>query len=132
MSQTQLEQNKEAVRRYMEAFNHEDLDTIRRLTSPEMFEKSEQALKWVHATFSDHSLHSQEIIAENDTVVVRILSNGRHTGEFRGVPATGRSWEGNEGVSIFRFANGLIVDLWWLFDVPLHLQKLGITMTLSA
>jgi predicted lipid-binding transport protein (Tim44 family) len=111
MSQTQLEQNKEAVRRYMEAFNHEDLDTIRRLTSPEMFEKSEQALKWVHATFSDHSLHSQEIIAENDTVVVRILSNGRHTGEFRGVTATGRSWEGNEGVSIFRFANGSIVDL---------------------
>jgi predicted ester cyclase len=132
MSQTQLEQNKEAVRRYMEAFNNEDLDTIRRLTSPEMFEKSEQTLNWVQATFSDHSLHSQEMVAENDTVVVRLLSNGRHTGEFMGVPGTGRSWEGNEGVAIFYFANELIVDSWSIFNIPLHLQKLGITMTLSA
>jgi predicted ester cyclase len=132
MTTEHLEANKAAVRAYLAAFDRGDLDTLRTLASPELFDKVQKGLQEMHAMFSDHSLHIQEMIAEGDRVVVRVLSNGRHTGDFMGVLATGRTWKGNEGVGIFRLADGVIVDGWWLFNIPLHLEKLGITMSLSA
>jgi predicted ester cyclase len=132
MTTAQLEANKAAVRAYLTAMNNDDLSTLRTVTSAEMFAKVQAALQEMHAMFSEHSLHIQELIAEDEQVVARVLSNGRHTGDFLGVPVTGRTWEGNEGVGIFRFADGVIVDIWTIFNIPLHLQKLGIRMNLSV
>lgn len=53
--------------------------------------------------------------------MARVLSDGRHTGDFLGAPATGRTREGNEGVAIFRFADGVIVDGWSIFNCALCL-----------
>jgi len=125
------EQHKDKVRQYLAAFDNDDFDALRKLTSADMFKKTKDMVRLTRSMFSDHSLPIQELIAEGDSVMARVLSNGRHTGDFLGVPATGRTWRGNEGVGIFRFADGLIIDLWWIFNIPLHLEKLGISMTLT-
>ena len=130
MTIDKLEQHKASVRQLLAAFEKGDLATIRKLTGPEMFAKVARMLE--NSSFSEHRLEIQELIAEGDCVVARLLTSGRQTGEFMGVPATGRRWEDNEGIGIYRFADGLIIDEWNLFNRPLQLQKLGIAMTLSA
>jgi hypothetical protein len=41
--------------------------------------------------------------------MVRVVMNGRHTGEFQGIPATNRTVSVQQ-VHIFRFAEGKIVE----------------------
>ncbi|MEM7131854.1 MAG: ester cyclase [Chloroflexota bacterium] len=130
MTTDKLEQHKESVRQLLAAFEQDDLETIGQLTSPEVYTQIENSLK--NRAFSEHTLKIQQLIAEGDTVVVRVLSSGRHTGEFLGVPATGRRWKDNDGILIYTFADGLIVNTWMLFNRFLHLEKLGIKVTLSA
>jgi predicted ester cyclase len=88
-------------------------------------------MTWVANTFSDHQVTIQELIAEDNRVMACMHSKGRHTGEFFGVPGTGRHWEDNEGAMIFRFENGLISDIWQVWNIPLHFEKLGLKMTVT-
>ena len=107
MATEMLMKNKEAVRQFYAAFDDDNFDTLRKLTSPEMFKKTQELVQLTRSMFSDHSLHIQELIAEDDSVMARVLSNGRHTGEFMGVPATGRKWEGNYFLHWLRSAEWL-------------------------
>jgi predicted ester cyclase len=132
MSSEKLESQKEAVRQWITAFDNQDLETLQKLVGPEYYQQTLDMLKWVGDTFSEHQLEIQELIAEDNRVMVRIHSKGQHTGEFLGVPGTGRRWEDNQGAAIFRFENGLIVDAWQIWDIPLHIEKLGLKMTVSA
>lgn len=53
----------------------------------------------------------EDQIAEGDRVVTRWTARGRHEGEFRGIPPTGR--QGTiTGITIDRFANGKVVECW--------------------
>jgi predicted ester cyclase len=132
MTNEKLERQKAAVRQWFTAFDSSDLETLQRLTGPEYYEQTLSMLNWVRDTFSEHQLKIQELVAEGNLVMARVHSKGRHTGEFLGVPGTGRQWEGNQGATLFRFENALIVDGWQVWDVPMHLEKLGLKMTVSA
>jgi predicted ester cyclase len=49
-------------------------------------------LRMLHSAFSDQRWEIHQVIGEGDTVVIHCTHHGRHTGEFFGVPATGRTF----------------------------------------
>ena len=132
MTNEKLESQKAAVRQWFTAFDNSDLEILQKLTGQEYYEQTLSMLNWVRDTFSEHQLEIQELIAEDNRVMALVHSKGRHTGEFFGVPGTGRQWEGNQGAAIFRFENDLIVDGWQVWNIPMHLEKLGLKMTVSG
>ncbi len=67
------------------------------------------------AAFSDVTFDIEEMTAEGDRVVTRIRGTSRHTGEFRGVPPSGREVE-LCGVVTSLVRNGRIVEEWRSLD----------------
>jgi steroid delta-isomerase-like uncharacterized protein len=64
----------------------------------------------------------ENLVAEADQVVVRMMFSGVHREAFLGTPATGRrvAWA---GAAFFTFDDGLVSDLWVLGDMyGLHEQ----------
>lgn len=55
------------------------------------------------------------VIAEGDRVVIRVIGQGTHEGEFQGIPPTGRRVIAT-GVGIGRLAHGRIAETWAAYD----------------
>ncbi|MBI5565218.1 MAG: ester cyclase [Chloroflexi bacterium] len=131
------ESNKAAARRFHELFNANQLDPIRDelftaesvIHFPGQPPMNIEAFKQVgimfRAGFPDLNSKVVDQIAEGDKVVTRIVSTGTHTGDFQGIPATGKPIR-VEGIIIERFANGRIVERWDQFDQLGMLQQLGV------
>ncbi len=66
----------------------------------------------------------QDVVAENDLVVVRLLITGTHTGDLLGVPATGNpvSWD---AVDIYRIRDGRISEEWAADDNAALMAQIG-------
>jgi len=73
--------------------------------------------------FSDSCISIEDMIAEADSVVVRWTWNATHTGEFMGIPPTGRQIS-VAGISIHRFADGKFVESWVNYDSMGMMQQL--------
>jgi predicted ester cyclase len=71
------------------------------------------------ASFPDTQTRTDDLIAEGDRVVERWTNWGTHTGaSFMNTPATGKKFNVS-GISIYRIANGKIVEHWGEFDFVL-------------
>jgi len=68
---------------------------------------------------------SQDMVAEGDKVAGRWTATATQTGEFFGIPPTGNqaTWT---GISVYRFADGKIVETWWSKDVAGLMEQLGV------
>jgi predicted ester cyclase len=66
----------------------------------------------------------EDLIAEGDKVVGRITAYGTHEGELLGIPRTGKQIR-MTGMTIWRIANGKIVEHWSEMNVLGLLQQLG-------
>jgi len=77
------------------------------------------------AAFTDGGITLEEIVAEGDMVVVRWRMHGTHTGEYMGVPPTGKVIT-NHGMSMYRIAGGKIVEDWAVMDMLGVMQQLGL------
>lgn len=64
-----------------------------------------------------------DLIAEGDKVVVRWRMLGTHTGDFRGIGATGRDIV-LEGIAIYRVEGGKLVERWVVTDLYGLLEKI--------
>jgi steroid delta-isomerase-like uncharacterized protein len=73
--------------------------------------------------FSDTSIKVEDIVAEGDTVMVRMTWRGTHSGEMLGIPATGKRFEVS-GFALDRFRDGRVVEHIPLFDQPSLLRQL--------
>jgi len=73
--------------------------------------------------FSDSHIAAEDIIAEGDKVVVRWTWRATHTGEFMGIPPTGRQIA-ITGTTIHRFADGKFVESWVSYDSLGMIQQL--------
>ena len=60
-----------------------------------------------------------------DRVTVRWTGTGRHTGDVRGIPPTGKAVR-VDGISVFRTAGGKIVESWEVWDTLSFLQQIGV------
>ena len=76
-------------------------------------------------TFPDIHYTLEEVVAEGEKVVVRWTATGTHQGDLMGIPPTGKPVKA-PGITIFRFANGQIVDGFAVWDALAFLQQLGV------
>jgi predicted ester cyclase len=84
-----------------------------------------------HLPFSEHRIKITDLVAEDDQVAIRVETRGVHSGEWEGVPPTGKR-RTNRGMALARLEGGKIVELEFLFDELGHLKQLGAIITPPA
>jgi steroid delta-isomerase-like uncharacterized protein len=135
--QTQAEANKAIIRRYRQAHNQNDMAALDEIVAADIITHSQlpnvpaglEGGKMVHqgslAAFPDGKTTTDDLIAEGDKVVERFTLAGTHKGDFMGIPATGKQVRVT-GMSIFRIANGKIVEHWGENDAIGLMMQLGV------
>ena len=81
--------------------------------------------------FPDMKISIEREIAEGDYVVQHLRATGTNTGEFNGMPATGKKTEVT-GVVTSKIKDGKVVEAWSLFDNLTLMQQLGVVPTLQS
>lgn len=81
-------------------------------------------LKLFKSAFTNTTIRIEEIVEEGDTLAWRWRYRADHTGDFMGVPATGKQ-VAMSGISIFRFRDGKIVEGWNNMDMIGLMTQLG-------
>ena len=132
-----IDENKQIVRRYQEIYNSNHLDSLDEVVSenlltprimpgiPSGIDGAKAAHQIMLTGFPDYQTVIDDLIAEGDKVVARITMSGTHTGNFMGIPATGKRVEFT-GIYIARIANDKIVEHWGEEDGVSPLAQLGI------
>lgn len=72
-------------------------------------------LNYLHQVFDDFKYQVQEVIVAKEKVVCRALLSGKQTGEFLGIPPTGRRVE-MMTIEIHTVKGGLIAETWHIED----------------
>src|SRR5262245_31907671 len=117
------ETNKRLVRRIPEElYNHWNLDLADELFAldyiehtplPPGFPTGRQAIKTyvtlLRAAFPDFRYTVEDLIAEGERVVVRVTAEGTQSGEFMGLPATGKRARWTE-THICKIVDGKLVE----------------------
>jgi len=84
-----------------------------------------ESMECILAAFPDFSATVEDVIADGDTVAMRVMLRGSHEGEFMGVEPTGREFE--VGNMVFtRLDDGKIAERWVQPDTLGLLRQLGI------
>ena len=132
-----IEENKTIVRRYQEIYNSNELDGLAEVVSDDLLtpnimpaippglEGAKVAHRLMLAGFPDYQTVIEDMLAEGEKVAARIKMTGTNTGEFMGIPATGKRVEFT-GIYIARISNGKIVEHWGEEDSVSLLQQLGV------
>jgi predicted ester cyclase len=76
------------------------------------------------SSFPDGLITLEEIVAEDDLVAARMLETGTQSGEFKGIPPTGRHVRYGS-MTFLRVVDGKITDHWGLLDMPSLLEQIG-------
>ncbi len=130
------EDNKALVRRYQEAHNSNNLAALDDIVAPNLISHSGipglpgglEGGKMVHmmfmSAFPDGHVTIEDLVAEGDKVVERFTFSGTNQGSFMGAPPTGKHITAS-GMSIFRIADGKIVEHWGENDTMGVMQQLG-------
>lgn len=136
------QQNKETVSRFAEEVanngNYEILDELLADDivdhTPLGEDRGREAVlgttKHLRATFPDFSVSPHEIVAEGNTVAVRMTQLGTHGGEFMGNEPTGNSFE-IEAMAFLRLEDGTVVERRVKPDVLGLLQQPGVVELLG-
>jgi C-1 hydroxylase len=119
-----LEENKAIVRRFVEAYNKQNLDLSDDLLAPDYvdpdypqlqgLEGLKQMMNMFFKAFPDFHETVEDIIAEGDKVWVLLTYTGTHTGEWLGLAPTGKKIR-CRAIDIYRIVNGKIA---WGRRVP--------------
>ncbi len=134
---TQTEQNKAIVRRNYETADKNDLTTFSEQLAPDVAVhlpgmpgplNRESLIQMMNVMFSgltqrQHVFEDQ--IAEDDKVATRLTLHAVHTGEFQGMPATGKQIVVPQ-IAIHRIQNGKIVEVWVSSDDISMMKQLGL------
>jgi len=137
-----IEENKEIVRRYQEAYNTANYDALDEVVAtdvltPNMISTMPRGLegaKLVHQKtltgMPDYHTAIEDLIAEGDKVAARVRITGTHTGDFYGIPPTGKHID-LSGMYIVRIADGKIVEHWGEENGSEVLRQLGFKIKLE-
>jgi predicted ester cyclase len=123
----QIEQHKNAVRKFIDAVNQQEAALLAEVSTPELAKSWMEMLPRAYARFKDHHIELVDMVADCELVAVKMATSGYHTGEAFGLPATGRWWT-NHGNGIFYFTDGKISSTDFVFDAENHIKQLGGTI----
>jgi steroid delta-isomerase-like uncharacterized protein len=129
--------NAELVRAGFEAFNAGDADGCLAFAAPDLIinlaelpeprhgrDAWRQGFEIMMQAFPGLQAHIEDIVAAQDKVAVRVRFRGTHSGEFLGIPATGRTIE-YVSHEFYRVADGLIAEEWICSDTATLLRQLS-------
>ena len=129
--------NVELVRAGFQAFNAGDTDECLARIAPDLVinlaelpgpqhgrEVWRQGFEMMRRAFPDLRAHVEDIFGADDKVAVRLRFRGTHSGEFLGIPATGRAVE-YVSHEFYRIAGGLIAEEWICSDTATLLSQLS-------
>lgn len=130
------DENKDLVRRYLNAFNDRDRDTMRQLLADDVVEHGiheqldgpDEIIEFLDThfqVFPDYAGETEAIIAEDDLVTVRYTVQGTHSGQYRDIEPTGHTVEWS-GLAVYRVENDLIAEVW------IEEDRLGLLEQLEA
>jgi steroid delta-isomerase-like uncharacterized protein len=106
-----------------------DDDFVEHDESPGMTPTKEGVLQFFgmfRAGFPDLRMEPEQIFVDGDRVAVYFHATGTNTGEFMGMPPTGKSVDVH-GLDIVRFGgDGTAHEHWGLFDAFGMMQQLGL------
>jgi steroid delta-isomerase-like uncharacterized protein len=132
-----LEESKMLARRYMtEVWDKGNLEAVDELVAPTFIDHNpppglpsdrdglKQSVTLFRTAFPDLKSTIEDLVAEGDKVVGRIVARGTHRGEFQGIQPTGKPVT-IEGIFIGRVAGGKLMESWEQFDAAGLLQQLG-------
>jgi predicted ester cyclase len=98
---------------------------------PNDLEGTKQTMFWLRAAFSNQRYEIHHLIADGDMVAVHMTHSGEHTGEFMGIPSTGRQFAYRH-VHIMRFEDGKIMEHWAVRDDASLMRQLGVAPSLAG
>ena len=75
--------------------------------------------------FPDLDLKAEDFVAEGDKVAKRWVFRGTQSGEYAGIPPTGKTVT-MRGITLYRLADGKVKEMYWNYDVFGLLQQLGV------
>jgi len=138
----EMNRNVERIRQAMEAWVGQDLDTYRTIYHPDAVlhgfaphpidvEGVLAGYRAFFAGFPDIDFEVLDTIVDGEKIAMRFRVTGTHTGEFQGIPATGRGMN-VQGMTIMDFRDGKIAERWNQFDQMSLLQQLGVIPTSPA
>ena len=119
-----------------EAVNSGNLNAIRDLVAPDAVDHDPapdqgngpegfiQFFTMLRTAFPDMKVTVDHLVADDDNVAFAYTLTGTHSGDFLGVPATGKTIRAR-GMQITRFENGKQVERWGSSDQLGILQQIG-------
>jgi steroid delta-isomerase-like uncharacterized protein len=129
--------NAELVLAGFRAFNAGDADGCMALAAPDLIinlaelpeprhgrEAWRQGFEMMRTAFPDLQANIEDIVAAQDKVAARVRFRGTHSGEFLGIPATGRAIE-YVSHEFYRVADGLVAEEWICSDMATLLRQLS-------
>ena len=83
-----------------------------------------QTITRVSGGLTDASMKIEDMIAEDDRVAVRLTGHAVQTGEFMGMPPSGKAYTIGE-IHIFRIHDGKVAEHWHQADFLGMMRQLG-------
>ena len=118
----QTKENAELVTKFFkDGYEYKNFDKVMTYMSDNYYDHSPASarsnadavniLKSVANFFSDVKVEMLDLTCEKDMVAARLLFKVVHTGEYNGIPATGKTIT-YEALENFKVVNGIIVESW--------------------
>jgi len=124
---------------FEEVLSRGDLELVKELFTVDsnahtpigMFEGIEGATQFViklREAFPDLNAKIEAQVVEGDKIATLWRASGTHQGDFGSIPATGRDME-TCGITMFRVADGKVIESWGFADMMSMLKQLGAVPT---
>lgn len=121
--------NKAVVRRFVEEYQNKEREEVAlEIFADDFIDRAPigsfspdkegvmQMHRMLHSAFAGLNAEIHDQVAEDDRVATRKTFRGTHTGEFMGIPASGRAVEVGI-IDILRLRDGKITEHWCQFDL---------------
>ncbi len=137
MSTTAAENKATVQHLYEQLFNQGNLSVADEVIAPDFInhnappgsnrgpESMRQLITMLSTAFPDMHYTVEEIVAEGNTVVIRVTASGTHQGPFQGMPPTGRSVRQDQ-MHFIHFRDGKVVEHRAVRDDLGMMRQLGV------
>jgi len=120
-------------------WNRHDLESYRALYAPQAVlhglapvsvdvDRALDGYRAFYTGFPDIRIDVLDSLIEAERIAMRFRITGTHTGNFQGIPATGRSMDA-QGITILHFSEGKVIERWNQLDQMGLMQQLGVIPT---
>jgi predicted ester cyclase len=94
-------------------------------SNPQGPEGLRETIEWLRSLWGPMRFEILDEIAEGDKVVDRVVTHGRHVGEFLGKEPTGKEFA-TEQIHVYRIEDGKLIEHWSVRDDLGQALQLGL------